>query len=131
MLVFCRSVVPVSQDCLLVSFSASNTWKETEYISRFELGWVGGNSQLFTTVGVGGPAVSKTAKYFFFFTSIIKFHRRTLRVTRPQKYCVQTFQKSCTSERINVAGELMDVGFVFQRVYYTLNTPQVLKVVLR
>lgn len=122
--------------CLLVSFFASNTWKGTAYISRFELGWrgLGGvDSQLFTTVGVGGLCSQQNCQMFFFsfFTSIIKFPRRALRVTRPQKHCVQTFRNSRASERIAVAGELMDVGCVFQSVYYTLNTPRVLKVVSR
>lgn len=118
--------------CLLVSFSVSNTWKGTAYISRFELGWRGLDSQLFTTVGVGGLCSQQNCQmFFFFFTSIIKFPRRALRVTHPQKHCMQTFRNSRASERIAVAGELMDVGCVFQSVYYTLNTPPVLKVVLR
>lgn len=75
---------------------------------------VWGGYQLFTTVGVGGPAVSKTAKYFFL---LLDYHKLSLTLSQGQtstKYCVWTFQRSRASDRINVAMNLKDGKFVFQ-----------------
>lgn len=53
--------------------TVSHACREAAYINRSECGVGAGGSQLLTTVGVGGPVVSKTAKDFFFF--LHKYHK--------------------------------------------------------
>lgn len=86
MLAFSLSVVPVSQH-LFTCFRFS--CKETAYISRFGVG--GGGTPSYLPLLVSEVLQSAKLPNIFFFTSIIKFPRCSLRVTRPQKYCVRTF----------------------------------------